>query len=116
MFKIHMGKVRDRDGTIITADAMTLARALGFIGEFYKGQLFQSWAERDGRYVMEVFDWIDFWFDDPPVRARVKAPRGFKPPEGSTRALTRVDLPTTSRVSAVNPGRHVRGRSIRKKS
>ena len=80
-FEIHLSTGQHLDGATVTARASTLANALDFIGEFYEGPLFLSWVERDGSYLVEVYDWIDCWFDDPPVRARVITPRGFRPPE-----------------------------------
>jgi hypothetical protein len=81
MFETHLSKGKHLNGATVTAGATTLAGALAFIGEFYEGPLLLSWIERDGLYVIEIYDWIDCWFDDPPVRARVITPRGFRPPD-----------------------------------
>ncbi|HYV38261.1 MAG TPA: hypothetical protein VE988_21440 [Gemmataceae bacterium] len=45
------------------------------------GVLESNWFERDGRYVVELYDWIDCWFTGPlPVLAVVTAPADFTPP------------------------------------
>jgi hypothetical protein len=80
-FEIHLSEVRRLNGGTVSASATTLANALDFIGEFYEGPLVLSWVERDGSYLVEVYDWIDCWFNDPPVRARVMTPRDFRPPD-----------------------------------
>ena len=81
MFEVHLGEGQHFNGATLTARTTTLANALDFIGEFYEGPLLLAWVERDGSYSAEVYDWIDRWFDDPPVRARVITPRGHKPPD-----------------------------------
>ncbi len=44
------------------------------------GVIESGWLERDGRYVAEVYDWIDCWFTGPlPVLAVITAPAGFTP-------------------------------------
>jgi hypothetical protein len=66
----------------VTAKAPTLAQALAFVGEFSELQsliIEAPWIERNGRYVMDVFDWCACWFSDPPVMAQVIAPSGFTP-------------------------------------
>ncbi len=88
IFEIHLSKGEYLNGVTVSARATTLSGALDFIGEFYEGPLFLSWIERDGLYVVEVRDWIDCSFDDPPVRARVITPHGFVPPD--CRIWTRV--------------------------
>jgi hypothetical protein len=46
------------------------------------GVVESGWFECDGRYVTEVYDWIDCWFPGPlSVLAVVTAPPGFTPPE-----------------------------------
>jgi hypothetical protein len=81
MFEVHLSKGEHLNGATLTATTSTLANALDFIGEFYEGPLFLSWVERNESHLVEVYDWIDCWFDAPPVRARVITPRGFKPPD-----------------------------------
>ena len=80
-FEVHLCEGSRLKGAILTARTTTLANALDFIGEFFDGPLFLHWVERDGSYLVEVYDWIDLWFNDPPVRARVMTPRGFEPPD-----------------------------------
>jgi hypothetical protein len=84
-FEIHLSKVEPFDrtkfyGATITAIATTFAGALAFIGEFYEGPLLLSCVQRNELNVVEVYDWIDCWFEDPPVRARIMTPCGFRPP------------------------------------
>ena len=81
MFVIHMSNLAHSNGATVTASATTLAGALDFFGEFYDGPLLLTWVEFDGLYVVDVHDWLDCWFKDPPVRARVTTPRGFRPPD-----------------------------------
>ena len=81
MFKIHLSKVQHLKGATLTARTATLANALEFVNEFYEGSLFLAWVEHDGSYSAEIYDWIDCWFDDPPIRARLVTPRGYKPPD-----------------------------------
>ncbi len=78
MFEIHLSKSRYLKGATFIARTRTLANALDLIGEFYEGPLFLIWGERDGLYLAEVYEWIDCWFDDPPVRARIITPRDGK--------------------------------------
>jgi hypothetical protein len=84
MFVIHLSKIMRLNGATLTASARTLDGALDFIGEFYDGPLFLSWVKLDGTCVVEVYDWLDCWFDDPPIRARVMTPSGFRPPDCQT--------------------------------
>ncbi len=81
MFAIHLGEIERFDGATIAASARSLASALDFIGEFYDGPLALSWAEVDGRWVADVYDWLDCWFPNPPARARIVTPRGFGLPD-----------------------------------
>jgi len=65
-----------------TATATTVRHALDLVGEFAPsrcGVLPSYWIERDGRYIVEVYDWCDCWFADPPALAWVVAPPGFLP-------------------------------------
>jgi hypothetical protein len=82
MFTVRLNQgVFTASGTL-SAKAATLAQALGFIGEFavLRSVLIEApWVERHGRYVMDVYDWCDCWFSDPPVMAQVIAPPGFTP-------------------------------------
>jgi hypothetical protein len=83
-FKIDLGKVYPSkgvhpEGATVTARATTFSGAIDFIGEFYQGPFLESWEERDGLYVLDIYDWFDLWFPDPPVRARITAPPGFTP-------------------------------------
>lgn len=87
-FRIDLGTVYPSkgvhpEGAIVTARATTLSGAIDFIGEFYQGPFMESWEERDGLYVLDICDWFDLWFPDPPVRARIIAPPGFKPDRNS---------------------------------
>ena len=66
------------------AKAETLSQALAFIGEFVEfpgadGVVEADWIKQDDHWVLLVYDWIDTWFIDPPVFARVHAPPGFAP-------------------------------------
>ena len=68
--------------THATACAVTLEGALGFVERFAPNQIgiiAQRWQERDGKYVMEVFDWCNRWCPSPPVLAEILAPDGFTP-------------------------------------
>lgn len=69
-------------GATITARANTLAGAVEFVRACWgspDGPLFGPCVERDGRYVIDVYDWLECWFAAPPVHARIIAPRGFTP-------------------------------------
>lgn len=66
----------------VTAKATTVEKALGFIGEFaeiHRLLLKTPWIQRNGRWTIDVFDWCDCWFTDPPVLAEIIAPPGFTP-------------------------------------
>jgi hypothetical protein len=67
------------------ARAATARQAIEFAAAFVPGGcgvIDSGWFERDGRYVVEVYDMIDCWFTGPlPVLAEVEAPPGFVPPE-----------------------------------
>jgi hypothetical protein len=102
MFKIQLSKGVHPNGTTVNAGATTLAGALDFIGEFYEGPLLLSWIERDDLYVVEVCDWIDCGFEDPPVRAQVITPRGFMPP--NCRIWTRGGFGQGALLSLTNNG------------
>jgi hypothetical protein len=83
MFTVRLGPGVYLDGVSISAEAPTLEQALGFVGEFCSlkhAMLEILWQERDGRYVIDVYDWCDCWFADPPVLAQIIAPRDFTPP------------------------------------
>jgi hypothetical protein len=74
------------------AKSHTLQQALGFIGEFaaLRHMLITTpWIEQDGRWVIEVYDWCDCWFTNPPVMARVTAPPEFTPPKEESQASRR---------------------------
>jgi hypothetical protein len=84
-----MFTIRLREGVLpgcerISAKAASLRQALDFVGEFcaLQSMLMEApWVERNGRYVMDVYDWCDCWFTDPRVLAQVIAPPGFTPPK-----------------------------------
>jgi hypothetical protein len=97
MFKISMRKgvcVREvRDGLLLwdtlladgllSAQASTLESAFAFIKEFTidGGTIAaSSWAVRDGRFVLDVWDWNECFCPNPPVLAEIIAPLGFIPP------------------------------------
>jgi hypothetical protein len=59
MFKIRLRKGIFPEGWKIAAKAVTLRQALGFIGEFSELRntlIKSSWQDRDGQYVMDVYD------------------------------------------------------------
>jgi hypothetical protein len=80
MFVVELTEVA-RPGVSVFVRASTLDGATGFVREFcgIEFGMVAGWEERDGRYVMDVLDWLDCWFADPPVVARITAPRNFNP-------------------------------------
>ncbi len=89
MFTVRLRSGVDLDGASITAEAATLHQALCFVGEFCASKhsmIETSWQERDGQYVMDVYDWCDCWFADPPVLAQIIAPPDFIPPGAAASA------------------------------
>jgi hypothetical protein len=83
MFKIRFRALRCLGFDQASACAATVQQALNFVGVFAPGGcgvIGSPWAARGGRYVMDVYDWIDCCFPDPHVLAEVFAPPGFKPP------------------------------------
>jgi hypothetical protein len=65
------------------AHGATARQVIDFAARFAPGGcgvIESGWFERDGRYVTELYDWIDCWFTGPlPVLAVVIAPAGFTP-------------------------------------
>lgn len=83
MYKVHLRTGYPSDAAAVFAQASSLEGALGFIREYCAiefGLLEGGWEERDGRCVMDVYDWLDLWFADPSPVAEIVAPRGFVPP------------------------------------
>jgi len=88
MFTIRLSPGVYPGYTTVSAKTATLWQALGFIGEFtaLRSMLIEApWVWRDGQYVMDVYDWCDCWFTNPPVMAQVIAPSGFTPPPSGGR-------------------------------
>lgn len=98
MFTIKLRKgvqVREvRDGALswnapfgnglLSAQASTLESAFAFIDKFTidGGTIAAStWAVRDGRFVLDVWDWTETFCLNPPTLAEIIAPLGFTPPE-----------------------------------
>lgn len=61
-----------------TMKAATLRQALDVVDKFAPGGcgvITSDWSERDGRWIMDLYDWCDCWFAGPhPVVARIIAP------------------------------------------
>jgi len=58
------------------AQAATLRQAVDFAAAFAPngfGVIASSWVERGGQRLVEVYDWCDCWFADPPVLAWIIA-------------------------------------------
>jgi hypothetical protein len=69
---------------LLSAEATTVESALAFIDEFtIDGSTIvaPSWIEREGRYVLDVWDWSECFCVNPPKLAEIIAPPGFLPPE-----------------------------------
>jgi hypothetical protein len=87
MYTVHLLKGGPSGAPAVSAQASSLEGALGFIREYCAiefGLIEGGWEERNGRYAMEVYDWLDLWFADPPTVAEIVAPYGFVPPAGTT--------------------------------
>jgi hypothetical protein len=87
MYTVRLRRGSGPDRVAVTAEATSLASALGFVREFCGIEfdlLEGGWKEEGGRYVMYVYDWLDCWFADPPVVAEVIAPPGFVPRGSAT--------------------------------
>jgi hypothetical protein len=80
MFTVRLTE-ETRPGASVMARAPTLEGATGFVREYFGLDfgVIAGWEERNGRYVMDIYDWLDCWFANPPVVARIIAPRGFTP-------------------------------------
>jgi hypothetical protein len=86
MYTIHLRRRYTSDAASVSAQASSLAGALGFVREHCAiefGLIEGGWEEQDGRYAMDIYDWLDLWFADPPTVAEIVAPRGFVPPAES---------------------------------
>jgi hypothetical protein len=82
MFTVQLSQGVYRGCATVSAKAATFRQALGFIGDLATdGAMLITgpWNERDGRYVMDVYDWCACWFSNPLVMAQVIAPPGFTP-------------------------------------
>jgi hypothetical protein len=85
-----------------TAKAVTVRQAIAFVEAFAPGGcgvIPSDWIVRDGRRVMELFDWCDCWFTGPiPVLARIIAPPGEAAEQGlmAIREALNGRLPTCS--------------------
>ncbi len=67
----------------LTAKAARFESLAGLVGEFYElaGQERNPlWAEDNGRYYTEFYDWYECWFEGATPIARVFAPAGYQPP------------------------------------
>ena len=87
MFTVRMAPGVCMNFAHASARAATLNGALGFASSLAPnemGIIVSSWHERDGKYVMDVFDWCNCWFPSPPVLAEVIAPDGFSPSPDNT--------------------------------
>lgn len=76
MFTVEFAKGACLGYARATAKAATLRRAIDFVSAFAPGGcgvIVSEWAERDGRRVLEVYDWCECWCADPPVLARIFA-------------------------------------------
>ena len=77
MFTVQLSQGVYRGCATVSAKAATFRQALGFIGDLATdGAMLITgpWNERDGRYVMDVYDWCACWFSNPLVMAQVIAP------------------------------------------
>lgn len=85
MFTVELAPKVCMGFDMAVARAATAHQVVAFAAAFAPGGcgvIESEWLERDGRYVAEVYDWIDCWFARPlPVLAVVTAPPGFTPPE-----------------------------------
>jgi hypothetical protein len=101
MFTVRLTE-ETRPGASVMARAPTLEGATGFVRE-YCGLDFgviPGWEERNGLYVMDICDWLDCWFANPPVVARIITPRGFTPSK------------MTDFVSMIEPGHDPSPRAV----
>ena len=78
MFTVQLS---DAQG-IITAQAPTVANAVGFICDYFACELplESGWQRREGCWVMAVYDWYECWYPDAVVLAYIIAPPSFSPP------------------------------------
>ena len=81
MFTIELREGVYADKAMLSAKAETLDSAIALVRRFAEaGMVIESrWIELSDKYVMDVYDWCDCWFADPPVLARITAPPGFRP-------------------------------------
>jgi hypothetical protein len=81
MFTIDLRQGLFSDSACLSAKAESLNNAIAFVKNFsIDGMIIAgNWVERDGRYVMEVFDWYDCWFANPLALGTITAPVGFVP-------------------------------------
>jgi hypothetical protein len=96
MFAIYLRRGAYLENADVRARAMNLASAIGFVRSFcYDGIAIESnWVEFDGRYTLEVFDWLDGWFTNPQPIARITAPVGYLPAE--------IDLVATNTIALLS--------------
>lgn len=82
MFTVKLRKGVYAKDALISAKTSSLDGALEFVRQFTFDGAFiaSSWTERDGAYVMDVYDWCDCLSADPPVLACIIAPTAFSPP------------------------------------
>ncbi len=68
---------------LATAEAATVQQLVSLADQVAPGGcgvLDSEWAAQDGRYVINLHDWCDCWFDAPaPVLAQIIAPPDFRP-------------------------------------
>jgi hypothetical protein len=81
MFTINLRQELFSSSACLSAKTELLDNAIAFIRKFsMDGMIIASnWIERDGQYVMEIFDWYDCWCTDPPALGWIVAPVGFVP-------------------------------------
>lgn len=80
MFKVEFAEGVCLGYPRASAKAATVRQALDFAAEFAPGGfgvIASARTEREGRRVLDLYDWCDCWFSGPiPVLARVVAPPG----------------------------------------
>jgi hypothetical protein len=69
---------------ILSAKTPILKKAFSFIEEFTidGGLIVTPWIEREGGFMLDVWDWTECWCLDPPKLAEIIAPPGFVPENG----------------------------------
>jgi hypothetical protein len=95
MFTVRLAAGVCMDYSQVTAQAATIHGAVDFASEFAPnecGVIVSTWIERNGRLVLEVYDWCECCCPGPPpILAEVIAPPGFTPPAPASAGLPRPD-------------------------